>query len=67
LQTAIIFVSFVIAMDFFVAVILIIKSLVMFASLLRTWISLRSNFNFDISDKVSYSKDIIKINDLLVI
>lgn len=54
-------------MDFFVAVILIIKSLVMFASLLRTWISLRSNFNFDISDKVSYSKDIIKINDLLVI
>lgn len=38
LQTAIIFVGFVIAMDFFVVALLITRSLEMFASLLGTWI-----------------------------
>ena len=38
LQTAIIFISFVIAMDFFVVAILINKSFEMFTSLLGTWI-----------------------------
>ncbi len=38
LQTAIIFVAFVIAMDFFVVALLINRSLDMFASLLGTWI-----------------------------
>lgn len=38
LQTAIIFVSFVIAVDFLVVALLILKSLKMFASLLGTWI-----------------------------
>lgn len=38
LQTAIIFVGFVIAVDFFVVALLINRSLDMFASLLRTWI-----------------------------
>jgi len=38
LQTAIIFVGFVIAVDFFVVALLINRSLEMFASLLGTWI-----------------------------
>jgi hypothetical protein len=38
LQTALIFVSFVILMDFFVVALMIEKSLEMFASLLGTWI-----------------------------
>jgi hypothetical protein len=38
LQTALIFVAFVIAMDFFVVAMLIIRSFDMFASLLGTWI-----------------------------
>ncbi len=38
LQTAMIFVGFVIAVDFFVVALLINKSLEMFASLLGTWI-----------------------------
>ena len=38
LQTALIFVGFVIAMDFFVVALLINRSLEMFASLLGTWI-----------------------------
>ena len=38
LQTAIIFVAFVIVMDFFVVALLINRSLDMFASLLGTWI-----------------------------
>lgn|SRR5574341_162394 len=38
LQTALIFVGFVIAMDFFVVALLINRSLDMFASLLGTWI-----------------------------
>jgi len=38
LQTAIIFIGFVVAMDFFVVALLINKSLEMFASLLGTWI-----------------------------
>jgi len=38
LQTAIIFISFVIAMDFFVVAILINKSFEMFTSLLGTWL-----------------------------
>ncbi len=38
LQTAIVFVGFVIAMDFFVVALLINRSLEMFASLLGTWI-----------------------------
>lgn len=38
LQTAIIFVGFVITLDFFVVALLINKSLEMFASLLGTWI-----------------------------
>jgi hypothetical protein len=38
LRTAIIFVSFVIAVDFFVVALLILKSLKMFESLLGTWI-----------------------------
>jgi hypothetical protein len=38
LQTAIIFVSFVILVDFFVVALLVNKSLDMFASLLGTWI-----------------------------
>lgn len=38
LRTATIFVSFVIAVDFFVVALLILKSLKMFASLLGTWI-----------------------------
>lgn len=37
-QTAIIFVGFVIVMDFFVVALLITRSLEMFASLLGTWI-----------------------------
>jgi hypothetical protein len=38
LQTAAIFIAFVIAMDFFVVAMLINRSFEMFASLLRTWI-----------------------------
>ena len=38
LQTALIFVSFVIVVDFFVAALMINRSLEMFASLLGTWI-----------------------------
>ncbi|HEX7556412.1 MAG TPA: hypothetical protein VF338_07290 [Leptolinea sp.] len=38
LQTAVIFVAFVIGMDFFVVALLILRSLDMFASLLGTWI-----------------------------
>jgi hypothetical protein len=38
LQTAVIFIAFVIAMDFFVVAMLINKSFEMFASLLGTWI-----------------------------
>ena len=38
LQTAIIFVGFVMVVDFFVVALLILKSLDMFASLLGTWI-----------------------------
>ncbi len=38
LQTALVFVGFVIAMDFFVVALLINRSLEMFASLLGTWI-----------------------------
>jgi hypothetical protein len=38
LQTAIIFVSFVIAVDFFIVALIINRSLEMFASLLGTWI-----------------------------
>jgi hypothetical protein len=38
LQTAMIFLGFVIAVDFFVVALLIMKSLEMFASLLGTWI-----------------------------
>jgi hypothetical protein len=38
LQTALIFVGFVIVVDFFVVALLINKSLDMFASLLGTWI-----------------------------
>ena len=38
LQTAIIFISFVMAMDFFVVAMLILRSFEMFASLLGTWI-----------------------------
>ena len=38
LQTALIFVSFVIAVDFFVVALMINRSLEMFASLLGTWI-----------------------------
>jgi hypothetical protein len=40
LQTAMIFMGFVIVVDFFVVALLINKSLVMFASLLGTWIPL---------------------------
>ena len=38
LQTAVIFIAFVMAMDFFVVAILINKSFEMFASLLGTWV-----------------------------
>ena len=38
LQTALVFVAFVIAMDFFVVALLILQSLDMFAGLLGTWI-----------------------------
>jgi hypothetical protein len=46
LQTAMIFVGFVIAVDFFVVALLINKSLEMFASLLGTWIPFALIFTF---------------------
>jgi hypothetical protein len=44
LQTATIFIAFVIAMDFFVVAMLIIRSFEMFTSLLGTWIPFASIF-----------------------
>lgn len=56
LQTAVIFIAFVIAMDFFVVALLINRSFEMFTSLLGTWIPFALIFTSTVLTGVFYKK-----------